>query len=554
MKINKLVLFSGVALLSAGILSAKSVQADTTNNLVTKTVMHTSLIYDKNGKSTGKLYKAYQHVKVTSPVEINGAKYYKIGDNQYIKVSNVDGVSRKITHNAYIYATSTKRANKVLLKKGQIISTYGGSFKFKNGKSYYRIGGPTKLYVKAYNLSGIVAQKDSTSSNEEKSNANKNTITTNSQTSTGTIITKSALIYNENGKPFMGEISDSSSISGAEGNKFFRSGTKLSFEGTKNISGQIYYNVGNGMYIKKSEIREIVGQVLLKLKKGSKIYDKAGSVVSTKLPEGNVINYTGKVNNIDKATKYYFINNEGQPQEIPYVSIKGIDYYNLGKSQYVKVSDVNTVNGNQILTDYLTVTTTKQAPLYNMKGEKTKDTIAKNKKIQVEDEVTNPQNLEDIDDTGWTYYFYKLKGEDKLINVGDVDRDKQNPPFPVMYFDENSPIDLSVSFPKDTIVYNEQGEVKYKGWVLPHTNGGSYHVVKLMYIYIPSEQKAELFYEMASHHLRLENPADHTVMAGEDTGTVYVKASDTNYSAGIAIKPSNTPEQAKAAYGVSLNK
>lgn len=547
MKINKLVLFSGAALLSAGILSAKSVQADT-NNLVTKTVMHTSLIYDKNGKSTGKLYKAFQHVKVTSPVEINGTKYYKIGDDQYIKVSNIDGVSRKVTHNAYVYATSTRRANKVLLKKGQIVATYGGSFKFKNGKRYYRIGGPTKLYVKAYNLSGVITTQDSTSSSASKDD---NTITINSQASTGTLVTKSALIYDSNGKPFMGEI-NSSSVAGAEGSRFFRSGTRLSFEGTKNISGQTYYNVGNGMYIKKSEIREIVGQVLLKLKKGSKLYDKAGNVVSTKLPEGNVINYTGKINNIDKATKYYFINNEGQPQEIPYVTIKGIDYYNLGKGQYIKVADVTTVNGNQIFTNYLTVTTTKQAPLYNMKGEKTKDVIAKNKKVQVEREIINPQNVEDIDDTGWTYYFYKLKGEDKLINLGDVNI--QNPPFLPVYFDENSPIDLSVSFPKDTTVYNEQGEVKYKGWVLPHTNGGSYHVVKLMYIYVPSEQKAELFYEMASHHLRLENPADHTVMVGEDTGTTYVKASDTNYYAGIAIKPSNTPEQAKATYEASLAK
>ena len=549
MKINKLLLFSGAALLSAGMLSAKSVQADT-NNLVTKTVMHTSLIYDENGKSTGKLYKAFQHVKVTSPVEINGTKYYKIGDDQYIKVSNIDGVSRKVTHNAYVYATSTRRANKVLLKKGQTIATYGGSFKFKNGKRYYRIGGPTKLYVKAYNLSGVIATQDSTSSSASKDD-NNNTITTNSQASKGTLVTKSALIYDSNGKPFMGEI-NSSSVAGAEGNRFFRSGTRLSFEGTKNISGQTYYNVGNGMYIKKSEIREIVGQVLLKLKKGSKIYDKAGNVVSTKLPEGNVINYTGKINNIDKATKYYFINNEGQPQEIPYVTIKGTDYYNLGKGQYVKIGDVTTINGNKIFTNHLTVTTTKQAPLYNMKGEKTKDVIAKNKKVQVEKEIINPQNVEDIDDTGWTYYFYKLKGEDKLINLGDVNI--QNPPFLPVYFDENLPIDLSVSFPKDTTVYNEQGEVKYKGWVLPHTNGGSYHVVKLMYIYVPSEQKAELFYEMASHHLGLKNPTDHTVMVGEDTGTTYVKASDTNYYAGIAIKPSNTPEQAKAAYEASLAK
>lgn len=540
MKWNKFMFLSGIALLSIGILNTQTTKA-TTDNLVTKTVMHDSIVYDKNGNKTNKRYKAYEYVEVTTPVKIGGGQYYKIGDNQYIKVTNIDGVKRKIIHNAYVYATSTKRANKVIYKKGQIIVTYGGSYKFKNGKRYYRVGGPAKEYIKAYNLSSVISSNENTEKTSDK----------NIQTTTGTLITKSALIYNSNGKVFTSEVKNKL-LDGAIGNQFFHSGTKLQYTGTKKIGGVTYYSVGDGIYIKKASVREVVGQVWLTLKKNSKIYNKEGKVVSSKLPDGNLIIYTGKVNNIDKATKYYFINNEGQPQEIPYITINGIDYYNLGNNQYIKAVDVSTVNGNKIFTNYLTVTTTKQAPLYNMKGEKTKDVIAKNKKVQVEKEIVNPQNLEDIDDTGWTYYFYKLKGEDKLINLGDVNI--QNPTFSPVYFDENSPINLSVSFPQNTLVYNEKGEQKYEGWILPRTNGGSYHVDKLMYIYIPSEQKVELFYKMMSHHLRLENPTKHTVMAGEDTGITYVKASDTRYYDGIAIKPSNTPEQAKAAYEASLTK
>ncbi|GAA0194208.1 hypothetical protein GCM10008918_15330 [Lactobacillus kefiranofaciens subsp. kefiranofaciens] len=42
-----------------------------------------------------------------------------------------------------------------MLRKGDTITTYGGSYKFKNGKRYYRIEGATstnKRYVKVVNF------------------------------------------------------------------------------------------------------------------------------------------------------------------------------------------------------------------------------------------------------------------------------------------------------------------------------------------------------------------------------------------------------------------
>ena len=56
-------------------------------------------------------------------------------------------------HNAYVYKASKKRANKVTLKKGTEVTTYGGTYTFKNGKHYYKIGNNTeKTYVKASNF------------------------------------------------------------------------------------------------------------------------------------------------------------------------------------------------------------------------------------------------------------------------------------------------------------------------------------------------------------------------------------------------------------------
>ena len=49
-------------------------------------------------------------------------------------------------HNAYVYKSSKKRANKVTLKKGTEVTTYGGTYTFKNGNN------TDKTYVKASNF------------------------------------------------------------------------------------------------------------------------------------------------------------------------------------------------------------------------------------------------------------------------------------------------------------------------------------------------------------------------------------------------------------------
>ena len=162
MKKNKIALISAATLMTVAPLA---VLTNTTNEVqaaTTKAVMHTALAYDKDGNSTGVKYNAYQYVTVESnPVKIDGSLYYKVsGKDQYIKATNIDGVTRKITHNTYIYRTSTGRTsynNRWKLYKGETITTYGGSYKFKNGKHYFRIGGPNKQYIKSYNLGPVIS-------------------------------------------------------------------------------------------------------------------------------------------------------------------------------------------------------------------------------------------------------------------------------------------------------------------------------------------------------------------------------------------------------------
>lgn len=84
--------------------SIKMAKADTVHNTgtITMTVMHTSKVYNKKGKSTGKKFKEYDSsVFSIEPVTINGAKYYECYEG-YIKKANIDGVKRKLTNNSYI--------------------------------------------------------------------------------------------------------------------------------------------------------------------------------------------------------------------------------------------------------------------------------------------------------------------------------------------------------------------------------------------------------------------------------------------------------------------
>ena len=127
---------------------------------VQKTIMHNAYYYDKDAKRVGtdKLTR-YNSVNVSpKTTTFNGKTYYEVVENgklsgKFINADNIDGTKRTLKHNAYVYKSSKKRANKVVLKKGHTVVTYGGTYTFKNGKQYYKIGDNThKTYVKASNF------------------------------------------------------------------------------------------------------------------------------------------------------------------------------------------------------------------------------------------------------------------------------------------------------------------------------------------------------------------------------------------------------------------
>lgn len=81
MKKNKFILTSVAALMAVSPMLSFGSQAHTVqaaDTTITKTIMHTSMAYNRDGKSTGTKYYAYKTVDVvTKPVKINGNLYYK---------------------------------------------------------------------------------------------------------------------------------------------------------------------------------------------------------------------------------------------------------------------------------------------------------------------------------------------------------------------------------------------------------------------------------------------------------------------------------------------
>ena len=120
---------------------------------ITVYTMHKALMYDKNGNKTGKAFREFRNIDVYSnKVTIKGTQYYRVYNTfYYVKAANIEGTKRMLKKNAYVYATGSKRANKKVLKKGSIVTTYGSSFKFANGKRYYRVG-KGKQYVPVSNF------------------------------------------------------------------------------------------------------------------------------------------------------------------------------------------------------------------------------------------------------------------------------------------------------------------------------------------------------------------------------------------------------------------
>ena len=132
---------------------------------------HNAYVYDSNGdvvKKTdgsnidlikGSSVKILDNGQTTT---IKNKEFYRIGENQYIKVANMlKDITKLLVHNAYVYDINgnivTENGKKLVLKNDRFVKVrYSGRLITINGKKFYQIG--HNKFIKAVNtgLKGIL--------------------------------------------------------------------------------------------------------------------------------------------------------------------------------------------------------------------------------------------------------------------------------------------------------------------------------------------------------------------------------------------------------------
>ncbi|WP_270749128.1 SLAP domain-containing protein [Lactobacillus amylovorus] len=137
--------------------NGKVVTPATVPSTGTVKIMHAAYTYElKDGKLTrvtsADTLHAYNVIPVYGTTTVNGKKYYRVsGEHEwYINAGNVDGTSRTLNHNSYVYNNKGKRVkSEGTWKKGSKHTTYGAAMNIK-GQRMYRVN--ENRYVKVVNF------------------------------------------------------------------------------------------------------------------------------------------------------------------------------------------------------------------------------------------------------------------------------------------------------------------------------------------------------------------------------------------------------------------
>ena len=153
------------------------------------------------------------------------------------------------------------------------------------------------------------------------------------------------------------KITDSYSYASGKNPRNLKKGQSVKYYGapktdTKSNEGGNYFpilrfNIGNGNYLSVDSTKKISGPKWLTVVNNSYLYNKNGRKLS-RISRWQNLAYSGKVKAATKQ-RFYFRQNGGKEEYIPYHNIKGVPYYNLGKGRYVKVADIGFVNTNPLI-------------------------------------------------------------------------------------------------------------------------------------------------------------------------------------------------------------
>ena len=216
---------------------------------------------------------------------------------------------------------------------------------------------------------------------------------------------------------------------------------------------------------------------------------------------------------------------------LPYKTIKGKQYYNIGHGGYIKAVNVRSIDGYILCVNYDTVRIASiplsadngngKANLVNNKGEFTNKFVKKGTRLVVDrrsdrEELAGTNKIDMLDNR--VLEVYRIKNSKNLFVLRD---DIKTQPRQSLLPYTNI---MHIKFVSDAYLYNTKGEFADR---IKFRLGDNTSVTGLRYIWIPADKKAELFYEVLNSPARSEE-------------CNFVKVSTAKYLFGKHLKPSNT--------------
>ena len=275
-------------------------------------------------------------------------------------------------------------------------------------------------------------------------------------------------------------------------------------------------------------------------KNGKRLKTYKGSKRNTVIAKGKKVKYMGNPEQTTELKKHYFAKYTPQSGNtyywLPYKNINGHDYYRVGKNAYIRADNIGSIDGETMYYRGTTYVTGKNdSHTYDSDMNENDDVVKKGQKVAVDKLVSVEE--EDID----TQFYYKIAGKDEYIYGGEADYEYNvTPRQNLEVTDFKSPTKAQLIFNKDADVYTINGTKKDHPYRTT-TKGAEATADELLYIWLPDEQKSELFY-----HLPNVKSYVNSIKKDEYIGEGFVKASDVDVDNDVKLKPVNTEKEAEA--------
>ncbi|WEV40977.1 SLAP domain-containing protein [Lactobacillus sp. ESL0681] len=268
-------------------------------------------------------------------------------------------------------------------------------------------------------------------------------------------------------------------------------------------------------------------------KQGKRLKKYRGSKNKTHFHKNTNVKHQGTIKSIERDSKqYYLLDDDNYNQSwLPYKKIKGKYYYNIGHGGYIKAVNVSKINGQPLYVADATVTLKITGPVSKnfSTGTGTSKTKLKNgMKVKIDyicstlsgNGYENCYHIANTNDAIFSTSLVKNKPHQRLATKTKDTYIKLTP--------NSSAYNISSLQNSDSITISGPEAVDY----IP--------VIEALYLWVPQDNKTELFYCMAN--------SDDTAFLyrAVEANAFYIKAADTKYISGPQLTPINTPEEAKS--------